>query len=151
MLVSVITAIAPILVALIAIIPTIKSNRKKTETTFEEALKKTQTSIAEGTKATDQRIDKIQTTLDNHIRENEDDNARNRRTRILRFYDEMCEGRKHSENHFEDILDDIDEYEKYCDAHPTYRNNRGHIAMEYIKTTYDKLKAKGGFLVHKED
>lgn len=140
MLVSLITAIAPILVALIAIIPTVITNRKKT-----------QKSITDANTATERRIDKIQSTLDNHIREDEDDNARNRRTRILRFYDEMCEGRLHSENHFEDILDDIDEYEKYCDAHPNYKNNRGHIAMAYIKSSYDKLKAKNGFLVHKED
>lgn len=139
MLVSIITAVAPILVALIAILPTIKSNRKKTESTFEEAIKKT-----------DARIDKMQKTLDDHIREDEDDNAKTQRIRILRFYDEMCEGKLHSENHFEDILDDIDEYEAYCDKHPDYKNNRGKIAMEYINETYKKLKAKGTFLVHKE-
>lgn len=139
MLVSIITAVAPILVALIAILPTIKSNRKKTESTFEEAIKKT-----------DARIDKMQATQDKHIREYEDDNARNRRYRILRFYDELCEGRKHSESHFEDILSDIDEYERYCVKHPDYKNNRGKVAMEYITDCYHRIKAKGGFLIHKE-
>lgn len=139
LLVSIITAVAPILVALIAIIPTVISNRKKTEK-----------SIKDGNSETEKRIDKIQSTLNAHIREDEDDNARNRRTRILRFYDEMCEGKLHSESHFEDIIEDIDEYEKYCQNHPDYKNNRGQAAMRYINDTYNKIKVKGGFLVHKE-
>lgn len=140
MLVKILTAVAPILVALVGIIPVITSNRKKTETSIEDAIK-----------STDKRIDKIQTTLDKHIKEDEDDAARNRRTRILRFYDEMCENKRHSENHFEDIMDDIDQYRLYCDKHPDYKNGRGKIAMQYIEDTYDKLKKTGGFLTHKED
>lgn len=139
MLVNIITAVAPILIALIGIIPTIKHNSKETQKTIESSNKSTET-----------RLDKMQKTLDNHIREDEDDNARNRRYRILRFYDEMCEGRLHSESHFEDILDDIDEYEKYCEKHPDYKNNRGKLAMQYITNTYDKLKTKGGFLMYAE-
>lgn len=143
LLVQILTAVAPILVALVGILPAINSNRKKTQTSIEDA-----------NKAMDKRIDKIQATLDAHIKEDEEDNVRNRRTRILRFYDEMCTGRLHSESHFEDIIDDIDEYEKYCEAHPNYKNNRGRVAMKYIVNTYDKLKVKGGFLsqpAEKED
>ena len=147
MLVSIITAIAPILVALIAIIPTVIQNRKKTQKSIEE----TQKTIEDGNKATDSRIDKVQGALDKHIREEEDTGARDRRYRILRFYDEMCMGQSHSESHFEDIIDDIDEYEKYCEKHPDYKNNRGKIAMRYIKDTYEKIKIKGGFLVHEEE
>ena len=139
MLVQIITAVAPILVAVVAIIPTVISNRKKT-----------QTSIEDGQKATEKRIDKIQDTLTAHIREDEDNSAKNRRTRILRFYDEMCEGKRHSENHFEDIMDDIDSYRLYCDKHPDYKNGRGKIAMKYIEDSYHKLKKTGGFLTHKE-
>jgi hypothetical protein len=93
----------------------------------------------------------VQRTLDNHIKEDEDDKARNQRYRILRFYDEMCEHRRHSESHFEDILDDIDDYEEYCNRHPDFRNSRGHIAMKNIQSTYDKLKANNGFLTHERD
>lgn len=140
MLVKILTAVAPILVALVGIIPVMNSNRKKTQTSIEDSIK-----------STDKRIDKIQNTLDNHIKEDEEDSIRNRRTRILRFYDEMCEGKKHSESHFLDILDDIDVYEAYCDAHPNYKNNRGKAAMKYISDTYDKIKVKGGFLLHPDE
>ena len=134
---KILTACAPILVALVGIIPTIISNRKKTE----ESIKESQDSAKKD-------MVKMQTSLDNHIREDEDEKARNQRYRILRFYDEMCEHRRHSESHFEDILDDIDDYEKYCEAHPEFRNNRGKVAMEHIKVTYGKIKARGGFLTH---
>lgn len=126
--VKIVTACAPVLVALVGIIPTVISNRKKTQ----------------------ESIEKVQTTLDNHIAEDEDERARNQRYRILRFYDELCENRMHSESHFEDILDDIGDYEQYCANHPRFRNNRGEAAMEHIKTTYRKIKAKGGFLIHQD-
>lgn len=121
---EVLAACAPILVALVGIIPTLLSNRKK----LQEAL------------------EKVQKTLEAHIKEDEDERARNQRYRILRFYDEMCEDRWHSESHFEDILDDVDSYERYCAAHPVFRNSRGHVAMEAIKSTYQRLKSNGEFL-----
>ena len=110
MFIKLLTACAPILVALIALIPTIKSGNKKTRE-----------SIKESQEAAKKDMEKMQTTLDNHIKEDEDEKARNQRYRILRFYDEMCEHRDHSESHFEDILDDIDDYERYCASHPEFR------------------------------
>ena len=135
--IKILTACAPVLVALVGIIPTVVANRKKT-----------QESIKESQEAAKKDMAKVQSTLDAHIREDEDEKARNQRYRILRFYDEMCEHRDHSESHFEDILDDIDDYEKYCDEHPQFRNNRGMVAMAYIKEMYAKIKSSGGFLTH---
>lgn len=129
---AVLQACAPILVALVGIIPTIVSNRKKTD----EALKTTQASIQ-----------KLQNTLNAHIKEDENEKARNQRYRILRFYDEVCAGQKHSESHYEDILDDISEYEQYCARHPDFKNSRGGIAMQEIEETYKRIKSKGGFLI----
>lgn len=153
--INLITACAPILVALVGIIPTVIANRKKTQESikaFQDATKKgmedMQISINETRDAAKRDMERVQATLDAHIREDEDAKARTQRYRILRFYDEMCENRDHSESHFEDILDDIDDYEKYCAAHPTFRNNRGKVAMEYIKQMYGKIKTAGGFLTH---
>lgn len=133
--IEILKACAPILVALVGIIPTIRSNRKKTQ----ESIDQMQGSITT-----------LQETLDKHIKEDEDDKARAQRYRILQFYDELCEEKKHSESHFEDILDDIDSYEAYCDKHPEFKNNRGKAAMQYITDTYYKVKSKGGFLIHTE-
>lgn len=122
--ISILQACVPILVALVGIIPTIISNRKKTE----------------------ESIKNLQTTLDNHIKEDENERARNQRYRILRFYDEVCSGVKHSESHYEDILDDISDYEQYCQKHKDFKNSRGTIAMKEIEDTYKELKKKGSFL-----
>ena len=123
--IRVLEACVPILVALVTIIPTILTSRMKTQ----------------------ESIDKLQKTLEGHIREDEDEKARNQRYRILRFYDEICSGAKHSESHFEDILDDISSYEEYCKKHPDFKNSRGEIAMSEIEQTYKKVKSKGGFLI----
>ena len=136
-LINILTACVPVFVALVGIIPTVISNRKKTE----ESIKTTTESIGKS-------MDKLQASFDSHVDDYEAAKAASQRYRILRFYDEVCEGRKHSESHFEDILDDIDSYQSYCETHPNFRNNRGHVAMQYIRDTYAKIKAKGGFLTH---
>ena len=133
--IEVLKACVPILVALVSIIPTIRSNRKKTQ----ESIDRLQDSV-----------DKVSDTLDKHIREDDDNKAREQRYRILQFYDELCEGKKHSESHFEDVLDDIDNYESYCGNHPAFKNSRGKAAMDYIKETYTTIKSKGGFLIHQK-
>ena len=119
--------LGPVLVAAITIIPSIRSNRKKT----------------------DEKIDALSKQLADHIRENEDDNAKQVRTHILRFYDELCEDKVCSESRFEDILDDIDYYEEYVAKHPDFKNNRGEAAMAYIRERYHVEKENGGFLKHK--
>ena len=135
MWISVLQACVPILVALVGIIPAIISNRKKTQETI---------------KGTQDGIDELQKTLNAHIKEDEFEKAKNQRYRILRFYDEICEGRQHSESHYEDILDAISDYQKFCDAHRgEFQNHRGQIAMREIEETYKQIKRSGGFLVKK--
>lgn len=136
-MVALIGALGSGLVAAITIIPTIISNRRKT-----------QDSIKNGNEETKRQFDSLKSDFDNHVKEYEEAKAKSQRYRILRFYDEVCEGKKHSESHFEDILDDIDEYEKFCDLHSDFKNSRGHLAMLYIRDIYGKIKAKGGFLTH---
>ena len=144
---ALIQACAPILIALIGIIPTIISNRKKTEDSI-SALK---TELQKDTAENNKKVDAVTKQMTEHLEEEEEHRAKQARYRILRFYDELCEGRPHSESHFEDLLDDIDLYEKFCAAHPEFRNSRGKVAMDYIRETYHKVKAKGGFLTHKEE
>ena len=145
---SILAALSPAVVALIGIIPAIIANRKKTQQAIDdlkETFEKHKKESTEGCK-------KIQSILEAHIKENEDTVARDYRYRILCFYDELCDRlRNHSEIpfseiHFADIIDDIDNYEAYCKAHPDFKNNRGAAAMEYIKETYAKLKENGEFL-----
>ena len=137
--------LGPIIVAAITIIPTIIGNRKKTEKSIRGMVEE----IKEDNKKTNEKVDALGKQLTEHIRENEDDSAKQIRTRILRAYDDLCEGKLMSESHFEDILDDIDYYEEYVLKHPDFKNNRGEAAMSYIREIYRREKEAGGFLKHK--
>ena len=156
-IIGIISALAPILIAIVTIIPTIISNRKKTQESIDAMKKETTASfeqvkaeMAKNNKEMNEKVDAVSKQLSAHVRENEDDNARQTRARILNFYDEVCEGKLHSESHFEDILDDIDDYENYTELHKEFKNSRGKAAMQYIRDTYHKVKEKGGFLIHTE-
>ena len=136
MLAQIIGGCVSIIVALVGIIPTVIANRKKTEASIRESDEQVKKNLAE-----------VKSTLDAHIREDEEDRIRTKRYRILRFYDEMCEGKRHSESHFEDVLEDIDDYKQFCETHPSFKNSRGHAAMVAICDAYPRIKATGGFLI----
>lgn len=68
------------------------------------------------------------------------------RYRILRFNDEILHDCKHSKEHFDQILDDITQYEKYCEEHSEYENNKAVLAIENIKRIYQKCSNESLFL-----
>jgi hypothetical protein len=65
------------------------------------------------------------------------------RTHILRFDDELINGVHHSREYFQQTLEDVDTYEKYCAAHPDYKNNTCVLAIEHIRRVYATLQDKG--------
>ena len=138
---------APVLVALVGIIPTVISNRKKTQASLQEMQEQSKKDM-DALKAD---VAGLKKDFAQHMKEDEESKAKEARYRILKFYDELCLGEKHSESNFEDILDDIDLYELYADTHPEFKNSRGKSAMDYIKAIYPKLKAHGDFLTHTDD
>jgi hypothetical protein len=77
----------------------------------------------------------------------EEGEASNRRYRIFRFDDEVRHHTKHTEEHFNQILEDIDYYEKYCVSHPNFPNNKSVSAIKNIKSTYEKCRNENSFLV----
>ena len=65
------------------------------------------------------------------------------RTHILRFDDELINGIHHSREYFQQTLEDVDTYERYCVSHPAYSNNTCRLAIEHIKRVYSDLQEKG--------
>ena len=61
------------------------------------------------------------------------------RGHILRFRDELYNDIKHSQEYFEQVLDDIAVYDSYCDDHPKFKNGRTKAASEYIDSEYKRL------------
>lgn len=58
------------------------------------------------------------------------------RTRIIRCADEARHGIRHSKEFWDQALSDIDDYERYCRAHPEYKNNKAVQAIEKILNLY---------------
>lgn len=81
--------------------------------------------------------------LDKEVRE---EKALQARTHILRFADELYNNKHHSKEYFDDVLSDIDMYEKYCEAHPDFKNNKTVMSSGLIKDTYSTLMEEHKFL-----
>ena len=82
----------------------------------------------------------------NETRRMDKDDADGCRTRILRFADELRRDVKHSEEFFNQILDDISDYERYCTEHPEYKNSKAVNAIAEIDKVYQKCMEKNSFL-----
>ena len=80
------------------------------------------------------------------VEEKEEENeAINCRTRILRFGDEISHQMEHSKEHFDQTLDDIDNYERYCLSHPEFKNNKTHATNQVIMDAYRRRFEKHDF------
>lgn len=72
--------------------------------------------------------------------------AVNNRIRILRFMDELREGRMHSKDSYDQCITDITDYEHYCSTHPDFKNNQTVLTIEHIKHNYAERLEKNDFL-----
>lgn len=72
--------------------------------------------------------------------------AKTARYRILRFDDEIRHKIRHSKEHFDQIIEDVDTYERYCQDHPRFPNEKAVSATDNVKRTYEKCKAENSFL-----
>lgn len=93
-----------------------------------------------------ERVEDLSKEVDKLKQGEELKSARHSRQRILRFNDELLFGQKHSKEHFDEILEDIDIYEKYCREHPEYENNRAELAIDTIQEIYVSCLQKHEFL-----
>ena len=76
----------------------------------------------------------------------EEGNAKNARYRIIRFNDEVKHDVKHTEEHFDQIIEDIDTYENYCSDHPRFPNGKAVHSISNIRKIYDKCSDEHSFL-----
>lgn len=83
------------------------------------------------------------TAVDNKLQQHIDSDERYRadmcRTRILRFSDELRRGVNHSEESFNNVLEDIDNYTEYCvEYEDVYINSKADAAIRNIKSVHDR-------------
>ena len=72
--------------------------------------------------------------------------ANQRRRSILNFNNEILRDIPHTKEEFIDILQDIDDYERYCCENPDYKNNRAALAINNIRDVYKARLKKHDFL-----
>ena len=72
--------------------------------------------------------------------------AKATRVRILRFGDEILHGIHHSKEHFDQILQDVTEYEQYCKEHPEFVNHMTVLTTKHIMETYASCFEQHKFL-----
>ena len=91
-------------------------------------------------------IEKLTDKVDDLAAKSEERNAVNMRVRILRFRDEMLAGQSHTHDSFQQVLSDIDEYEKFCEKNPSFKNNQTLATIQHIKDNYRERLEKHDFL-----
>lgn len=92
------------------------------------------------------KVDRLEKDIQAVKTNTEEHEAKSARVRILRFGDEILHNVKHSQEHFNQVLLDITEYEEYCEKHPEFRNNVTGITTKRIKATYEKCLEENSFL-----
>ena len=91
-------------------------------------------------------IEKLDKKIDKIDKEAQEREAITARVRILKFMDELLEGRKHTKDSYDQVMTDITNYEKYCKENPNFKNNQTASTIEYINRNYQERLEKHDFL-----
>ena len=93
-----------------------------------------------------EKVDKLSDDLSQLRQESEERDATTCRTRIMRFNDEILQGREHTKEHFDQTLMDITFYESYCEDHPKFKNSVAIATIANIRRVYEKCMNDKSFL-----
>lgn len=93
-----------------------------------------------------EKVDKLEKDVGSINEKVDESGAKTARARILRFGDEIIHGVRHSKEHFDDILDDIKDYDIYCETHPQFKNGKTGLTSNLIKETYNKCLHEHDFI-----
>jgi len=97
-------------------------------------------------KAIQESIDKLSERIDKIDAKGDERNAVEFRVRILRFEDELLEGRKHSKDSWDQVMGDITGYEQYCDTHKNFKNGQTAATIQHIERSYQERLDRHDFL-----
>lgn len=102
--------------------------------------------FSESQKALIERVEVLSDKIEAVAESVEETRAIAARVRILRFGDELLEGRLHSKDTFDQTLLDIDNYEKYCKTHENFKNHVTEETVALIKEKYRIRLRKNDFV-----
>ena len=95
--------------------------------------------VLDAIKAVKSEVDGIKKEL-SEIRDDADRrDALQARTHILRFRDELQNDMTHTSEYFDQILEESQHYEQYCEKNPDFPNGRTEAAIKYITEEHQRL------------
>lgn len=97
-----------------------------------------------------EKVNTLSKDFEEHLKREEKEQIDANRRRILTCEGELrrAEGKSiYSKEAFDELLDDIDAYNKYCSSHPDYENSKASLAKEYILDTYADYMKDNKFLM----
>lgn len=97
-------------------------------------------------KRIDEKLDELNAAMTASRIKREEGVALTWRYRILRFDDEIRHEVRHTKEHFDQIMEDVTDYEKYCRDHPDFPNNKAKFAIINIKNVYGQCVQENSFL-----
>lgn len=99
------------------------------------------------------QVESVNDKFENHLKEEREykeaesvEKQEARKRRMLIFSDEIRNGKNHSQEHYDQIIGDLDDYEEFCNSHPNYINNKANASASLIKRTYEMKLATNDFL-----
>lgn len=102
--------------------------------------------VLDGQKKLNDRISGLEERMDANEAKDQEVAAIEARRRIIRCGDEIRRKERHSEEYFNDVLNDIKTYKHYCDDHPKFENEKAVISIRIIEQTYEKCIRDNDFL-----
>lgn len=93
-----------------------------------------------------EKVDRLARDFEFHLKAEEEDKVRATRRRILRCEGDLRRGIVYTKEAFDELLRDVDSYNKYCNDHPEYENSKTVLAIDYILDTYAVYMKDNKFL-----
>lgn len=91
------------------------------------------------------KLDSISKAVDDQKNATEERFIRLDRSAIIKFADEISRKLEHSSEAFDDILEAIDRYDKYCNNHSDFKNSKTTLSAKLIKDTYERCRSEHKF------
>lgn len=105
--------------------------------------------VLEDQKELHKEIEELEEKVDTNNKENKEtrleDKALDARRRILIFAGEISREFKHSEEEYNQILDDVSFYQDYCKEHPRFPNERANASIKLVRSTFEQVFNKNDF------
>lgn len=92
------------------------------------------------------KIDALENKVDENEEKRQESVAIASRIRVLKFADEIREGRRHTKDSFDQCNSDITTYERYCEKHHDFKNNQTAATIAFLNDCYAERLEKNDFL-----